>query len=165
MHAKSTQSFLRPMDCSHPGSWVHGILQARILELVSIPFSRGSSRPIKLRSFRSLAMIGRFFTTVPPEKPPQLSKKNKILTFENMDWLGGHYAQWNKSDREREMLYVFTYMWNLKIKIVISMMVQWLRLWVRNAGGPDSIPGQRTRSHKLQLKGNHIPHLRSDAAR
>ena len=34
-----------PMDCSPPGSSVHGILQARILEWVSIPFSRGSSWP------------------------------------------------------------------------------------------------------------------------
>ena len=32
-----------PMDCSLPGSSVHGILQARILEWVAIPFSRGSS--------------------------------------------------------------------------------------------------------------------------
>ena len=34
-----------PMDCSPPGSSVHGILQARILEWVAIPFSRGSSTP------------------------------------------------------------------------------------------------------------------------
>ena len=34
-----------PMDCSPPGSSVHGILQARILEWVAIPFSRGSSWP------------------------------------------------------------------------------------------------------------------------
>ena len=33
------------MDCSLPGSSVHGILQARILEWVAISFSRGSSRP------------------------------------------------------------------------------------------------------------------------
>ena len=32
-----------PMDCSPPGSSVHGSLQARILEWVAIPFSRGSS--------------------------------------------------------------------------------------------------------------------------
>ena len=32
------------MDCSPPGSSVHGILQARILEWVAIPFSRGSSQ-------------------------------------------------------------------------------------------------------------------------
>ena len=38
-----------PMDCSlpplSPGYSVHGILQARILERVAIPFSRGSSPP------------------------------------------------------------------------------------------------------------------------
>ena len=33
-----------PMDCSPPGSSVHGILQARILEWVLMPFSRGSSQ-------------------------------------------------------------------------------------------------------------------------
>ena len=33
-----------PIDCSPPGSSVHGILQARILEWVAISFSRGSSR-------------------------------------------------------------------------------------------------------------------------
>ena len=31
------------MDCSLPGSSVHGILQARILEWVAIPFSKGPS--------------------------------------------------------------------------------------------------------------------------
>ena len=34
-----------PKDCSPPGSSVHEILQARILEWVAISFSRGSSRP------------------------------------------------------------------------------------------------------------------------
>ena len=34
-----------PMDCSLPGSSVHGILQARILEWVAMPFSRESSPP------------------------------------------------------------------------------------------------------------------------
>ena len=32
-----------PMDCSPPGSSVHGILQTGILEWLAIPFSRGSS--------------------------------------------------------------------------------------------------------------------------
>ena len=34
-----------PMYCSPPGSSVHGILQARILELVAISYSRGYSLP------------------------------------------------------------------------------------------------------------------------
>ena len=33
------------MDCSPPGSSVHEIFQARLLEWVAIPFSRGSPRP------------------------------------------------------------------------------------------------------------------------
>ena len=31
-----------------------------------------------------------------------------------MDGLGGYYAKWNKPDRERQILYDITYMWNLK---------------------------------------------------
>ena len=34
-----------PINCSLPGSSVHGILQARILEWVAIPFSREASPP------------------------------------------------------------------------------------------------------------------------
>ena len=34
-----------PLDSSLPGSLVHGILQARILEWVAVPFFRGSSQP------------------------------------------------------------------------------------------------------------------------
>ena len=34
-----------PMDCSPPGSSLHGILQARMLEWVAISFSRENSRP------------------------------------------------------------------------------------------------------------------------
>ena len=48
------------MDCCLPGSSVHGILQARILEWVAIPFSRGSSRP-KDWSWVS-CIAGRLFT-------------------------------------------------------------------------------------------------------
>ena len=42
---KSCPSLWDPMDHSPPGSTVHGILQARILEWVAIPFSRWFSRP------------------------------------------------------------------------------------------------------------------------
>ena len=48
VRAKSLQpcpTLCDPMDCGPPGSPVHGMLQARRLEWVAIPFSRGSSRP------------------------------------------------------------------------------------------------------------------------
>ena len=41
--ARSCLSLFDPMDCSPLGFSVHGILQARILEWISIPFSRESS--------------------------------------------------------------------------------------------------------------------------
>ena len=40
--AQSCPSLCNPMDCSLPGFSVHGILQARILEWVAIPFCNGS---------------------------------------------------------------------------------------------------------------------------
>ena len=53
-----------PMDCSPPGSSVHGIFQARILEWVSIAYSRGfSNQEIEPSSLLSLALAGVFFTT------------------------------------------------------------------------------------------------------
>ena len=48
-----TQSYLTlcdPMDCSPPGSSIHGILQARILEWVAISFSKSVS-PINSLNF------------------------------------------------------------------------------------------------------------------
>ena len=43
--AQSCPVLCNPMECSPPGSSVHGILQARILEWVATSFSRGSSLP------------------------------------------------------------------------------------------------------------------------
>ena len=58
-----------PMDYSPPGSSVHGILQARLLEWVAISFSRGSSWPRdQTTSLTSSALEGRFFTPLPPGK-------------------------------------------------------------------------------------------------
>ena len=47
------------MDSRPPGSSVHGILQARILEWVAVPFSRGSSHPRDQTQVSCIA--GRFF--------------------------------------------------------------------------------------------------------
>ena len=50
----------QPMNYSLLGSSVHRILQARILEWVAIPFSRGSSQPRDQTQVSCIA--GRFFT-------------------------------------------------------------------------------------------------------
>ena len=56
-----------PKDYSLPGFSVHGISQARRLEWVAIPFSRGFSQPRD--QTRVSCITGRFFTTEPPRKP------------------------------------------------------------------------------------------------
>ena len=45
MCAQSSLTFCNPMDCSPPGSYAHGIFQARILEWVASSSCRGSSWP------------------------------------------------------------------------------------------------------------------------
>ena len=54
MCAQSSPTLCDPMDCSPLGSSVHGILQARILKWVAIPFSRGSSQPRDHTSISSI---------------------------------------------------------------------------------------------------------------
>ena len=54
------------MNCSPPGSSVHGILQARILEWVAIPFSGKSSQPRdQMHVSCSFCIAGGFFTAEP----------------------------------------------------------------------------------------------------
>ena len=65
--AQSCPTLCDPVDYSLPGSSVHGILQARLLEWVAIPFSRESPQ---LRDWTQLScMAGRFFTIWAIRKP------------------------------------------------------------------------------------------------
>ena len=59
--AQSYLTLCDPMDCSLPGSSIHGILQARVLEWVAVSFSRVSSQT------RDRALLSE-----PPGKPPCL---------------------------------------------------------------------------------------------
>ena len=58
---QSCPTLYDPMDCSPPSSSVHGILQARILECVVIPFSRGSSWT---RDWSQVSHIAGIFFTI-----------------------------------------------------------------------------------------------------
>ena len=59
-----------PLDCSPPGSSIHGILQARILERVAMSSSRGSSwLSDQTHSSYMSGVAGGFFTTQPLGKP------------------------------------------------------------------------------------------------
>ena len=78
--AQSCLTLCDPMDCSLPGSSVHGILQARIPEWVAIPFPRGSSWPRDQSQVSCIA--GRFFST------ELLNNRNVFLTVlaARKDW-------------------------------------------------------------------------------
>ena len=82
-----------PMDCSPPDSSVRGILQARILEWITIPFPRRSSQPRDQTCVSCI--VGEFFT------PPQLKNKFK-KHFILLNWLLHrtqyiHYIFWWKA--------------------------------------------------------------------
>ena len=79
VHAQSLQSYLNlcnPVNCSPQSSSVLGISQARILEWVSMPFSRGSSRPRDQIHVSCIA--GGFFTTEPLGKPDLHMRRLKL---------------------------------------------------------------------------------------
>ena len=162
------------MDCNLPGPSVYEILQARILEWVVIPFSRGSSQPrdrtqVSALQASSLHLIHQGSPKLPfnpaiqllgidPEKTmvqkvtrPECSLQcylqyarhgsnlnvhhrwmdkdvvciyNGILLSHykewnnaicsNMDGPGDDHTKWNKSDKETQISYDISYMWNLK---------------------------------------------------
>ena len=64
---QSCPTLCNPIDCSPPGSSVHEIFQARILEWVSASYSGDLPDPaLELKSLASPALAARFFTTAPP---------------------------------------------------------------------------------------------------
>ena len=67
------------MDCSPPGSSVHGILQASILKWVTIPFSRGSSQPRDQTQVSHTA--GRLFTIWATKEAPTKTQHSQINNF------------------------------------------------------------------------------------
>ena len=69
---QSCPTLCDPMDCSLPGSPIHGILQAIVLEGVAISFSRGSSRP-RDRT-RVSRIVDRRFTVWATREPTIMSR-------------------------------------------------------------------------------------------
>ena len=67
--SKLCPTLCNPMDCSLPGSSVHGILQARILEWVAIAFSRGSFWPRDQILVFCTALQADSLSSEPPGKP------------------------------------------------------------------------------------------------
>ena len=83
---QSCPTLCDPMDRSPPGSSVHGILQARILEWVAISFSRGSSWPRdRIHISRNSCIAGGFFTAEPLDESFPLAERDKASSGDYSD--------------------------------------------------------------------------------
>ena len=91
--AQSCPTLGDPMDCSCPGPSVHGMLQARILEWVAIPFSMGSSQP-RDQIQRSPALQA---DSLPSEPPGKRLRQVSLKTAE----LSGNMVLWGRAEGER----------------------------------------------------------------
>ena len=76
MSAHSCLTLYDPLDCNRPGSSVHGIFQARILEWVAVSSSRGFFQPRNRTLISCISCTtGRFFTAEPSGKPREPLKR------------------------------------------------------------------------------------------
>ena len=89
--AQSCPTLCNPMDCSLPGFSIHGILQARILEWVTISFSRGSSWPRDQTQVSRIA--GRRFNLWATKEAPKAS-----FDYLKMGIKSTLHFKWNKQD-------------------------------------------------------------------
>ena len=95
MHAKWLRlcpTLFDPLDCSPPGFFVRGILQAGIIEWVAISFSRRSYQPRDQPSVSSVSCIGRRVLG-PPGKPVPDIVTNKWLLNRTNNNLLAHNSQ------------------------------------------------------------------------
>ena len=78
---KSCPALCNPMDCSPPGSSVHGILQARMLEWVAISFSREGNTRCSLISLVSVPGLSLPKPTHPQSLPHSYSLSSLSPSF------------------------------------------------------------------------------------
>ena len=94
VHAKLFQSYptlCNPMDCSLQGSCVHGILQARILEWIAMPCSRGSSQSkdqTHVSLVQPLSRVRHFVTpwTAAHQASPSITNSQSLLKLMSIAW-------------------------------------------------------------------------------
>ena len=132
-----------PMDCSLPGSSVHGIFQARILEWLAISFSRGSSWP---RDRTHISCItGRFFITEPPGKPIDRVYDTEFLPFTQKSWL---LEVWSKQN-------LHLYQVNIQLWIEVNILPYYSDRWL--SGKHPTYQCWRCRRHKFNPWVGKIP--------
>ena len=99
--SQSCPTLCNPIDCSLPGSSVHGISQARILEWAAISFSRGSFLP---RDWIHISCIsGGFFTNWATREACSSSWLSQMIRKVGLEtlWTFWPLCYWNKQEGSR----------------------------------------------------------------
>ena len=119
-----------PMDCSLPGSSIHGILQARTLEWVAISFSSAQKWKGKGKSLSRVPLFATPWAAAHQAPPsmgfsrqehwsgvplPLLSYKKEWVSSNEVDKTGAYYTEWSKSGRETQHTY--------RIRKVVTMIL------------------------------------------
>ena len=82
---QSCPTLCSPMDCGPPGSSVHGIFQAKVLEWLPLPTPGDlSNRGIKPVFLSSLALAGRLFTTSTTQEAPWTGREMEPKVSESI---------------------------------------------------------------------------------
>ena len=131
---------LWPMDCSPPGSSVHGMLQARILEWVAMPSSRGSSQPRdQTQSLTSPALAGMFSTTSVTWKVSHFCTHFKIRLF---GFFVSEFQQNFKGLEAATSLFHLTSLWHrLSWNSVLSSLKLWWDIISHDGDFPGGLMG------------------------
>ena len=124
MHAymlKSLQScptLCDPINCSPPGSSVRGIFQARILEWLAMPSSRGSSPPRDQTHVSCTSCsVGKFCITEPPGKPNRYillyikQITNMVILCSIGDYTQYLVITYNRKESEKEYIYLYIHIY------------------------------------------------------
>ena len=136
MCTKSCPTLCDPLDCNLPGSSVHGIFQARILEWVAISYSRGSSPPsdwTHIHMYPSSA--GRFFTTVPLGNPNYFLRHESSLVAQTVKHLPTMWETWVQTLGQEVLLE--------KEMVTHSSILAWKIPWMEEPSRLQSMGSQR----------------------
>ena len=94
--AQSCLTLWHPVDCSPPGSSVHGILRARRLEWAAMPSPKGPSQP------RSPTLQADSLPPDPPEKPKRRNQRDRELEGDRETEKDGNRDKEAERKREEE---------------------------------------------------------------
>ena len=105
--AQSCPTLCNPVDCSLPGSSIHGIFQARVLEWGAISFSRGSSWP---GDWTWVTHYRQTFYHLSHQRSQESIKESSILRWNNL------YVEFGQAllEIKQEIKYTFSVMQRLR---------------------------------------------------